>query len=350
MNAAPGLPMADLSPVLGSHLSQFDLAELDTFSFTDWVWRAISGDLDLTLGGIISEFTRTFFSELMQNGDLIRQLLVIAILAGFIRCLSDSFKAESAGKVAFYVSYILIIATAVNSFRIATLILSDLIRQTTGMMQAAVPLMVSLTAMSGNIASAAVLNPVLFMGLTIMARFIAYIFIPLVTAAAVLHMLDYMAGGETFTKSVDVIKGFAKSALKFIVFCFLSLLALQKVSAPIANNLALRTARAAAGAVPVVGGALNSAMDTVVNLSAAAKSGVLVALVVVICMAVAVPLIKLLSFMFVYRLIAALIQPICDEKMVKCLDGLADYIGMLFYAGVLVSIMFVFACVIVLMF
>ena len=340
----------ELSPILGNYLSQMELEELDRFSFTDWMWRAVGGDLDLSMGGIIEGALRLFFDEMWRNGALIRQLLLIAILSAFIKCLSDSFQTKSVGEVGFYASYLLIIATIFTSFRIAAGLLTDLVMQTTGMMEAAVPLMVSLMAMSGNVTGAAVLNPVLFMGLTIMARFIAYVFIPVITGAAILHVANHLAEGSTLTKAVDMLKNGAKLTLKFMVFLFLALLTLQRVSAPIINNLALRTARAAAGAVPVVGGALNSAMETVVHLSTAARSGVLVALVIVICAAVAVPLIKLLSFVFIYKLVAALIQPICDERIVKCLDGLGDYIGLLLGAGVLVSVMFIFTCVIMLSF
>jgi len=342
--------MTDLSPILGNHLAQWDLQLLDSFSFTDWVWQAVNGELDLSLSGIIEVIIRIFFDELWQNGTLIRQLLVITILSALIRCLSDSFKTKSIGELAFYVSYVLVIATAITSFRLATAILTDLVMHTTSMMEAAVPVMISLTAMSGNISSAAVLHPVLFMGLTLMARFIAYVFIPLITGAAILHVVSHLTEGSKFSKAIGLIKNISKLTLKFMVFLFLSLLALQRISAPIIDILVMRTARAAAGAVPVVGGALNSAMDTVVNFSAAARGGVLVALVIVICVAVTTPLLKLLVFMFIYKLTAALVQPICDERIVKCLDGLGDYTGMLLGAGLLVSVMFIFTCVIMLIF
>ena len=342
--------MNELSPILGSHLVQMEVEELEAYSFTDWLWRAVNGELDLSIWGIVEGIAGIFFSELWLNGALIRQLLLIAILSALLRCLSDSFKTKSVGELGFYVSYIMIFATIFASFRMSSGILMDLVLQATAIMEAAVPLMLSLTAMSGNITSAAVLNPVLFMGFALMSRFIAYVFIPMITGAAILHMVNHMTENSIFTKTAEFIQRASKLALKLMVFLFLSLLALQKISAPIVNNLALRTARAAAGAVPVVGGALNSAMDTVIHISGAARSGTLVALVIIICIAVSVPLIKLLVFVFIYRLTAAIVQPICDERIVKALDGLGDYAGMLLVAGVLVSLMFIFTCVIMLTF
>ena len=339
-----------LSPILGSHLSEWDLAPLDTFSFTDWVWRAVSGELDLTMTGILDGLMRAFFDGVIQNGLLIRQILVIAVLSALIRCLTDSFKAQSVGQLGSFVSYILLIATVITSFRMSASILSDLVNQVTGMMEAAVPLMISLAAMSGNVSSAAIMQPILFMGLALMARFMSYVFIPLIIGASVLHIANHLTENKVFTNIVDLINTGSKTALKFMMFLFLSLLTLQRISAPIVNNLALRTARAAAGAVPVVGGALSSAMDTVIHLSTAARSGVLVALVIVICIAVAVPLLNLLTFTVIYKLTAAVIQPICSDDMVDCLDGLGDFTGILFNAGVMVSLMFIFTCVIMLLF
>ena len=340
----------DLSPILGGQLEQFNLEALDSLSFTDWVWRAVNGELDISLGGISEWVFRTFFNELWLNISLIQQLLLIAVISAIIRCLSDSFKTKSVSELGFYVSYVMIVATIFASFRVSAGILTNLVVQATTMMEASIPLMLSLNAMSGNISSAALLNPILFMGMALMSRFIAHVFIPIVTAAAVLHIVNQLVEGEIFSKAVSLMKKGSMLALKFMVFLFLTLLALQKLSAPIVNNLALRTARAAAGAVPVVGGALNSAMDTVINLSSAARSGVLVALIIVICIAVSIPLLKLLSFMFIYKTIAALIQPICDSRIVNCLDGLGDFVGMLLGAGVLVSVMFIFTCIILLSF
>jgi len=339
---------SELSPILGDHLNQWDLTELERFSFTDWLWRAIDGQLDLTPNGIIMAVVRLFFDELWLHAALIRQLLLIAVISAVIRVLANSFKRQSVGELGFYVSYILILATVISSFRMAAGLLSDLVMQTSRMMEAAVPLMIGLTVMSGNVGTAAFFQPIILLGLALMTRFISYVFIPLTTAAAILHIVNHLSEGNIFSKMVKLLKKSAKNMLKFLVFLFLSLLTLHKISVPIANNLAVQTARATARAVPVVGSAISSAVDIVLYLGAAARSGVLVALIIIICVAISMPLIKLLVIMFIYKIMAAVIQPICDSRIVDCLDGLGDYIALLLGAGVLISVMFIFTIVIML--
>jgi stage III sporulation protein AE len=151
-------------------------------------------------------------------------------------------------------------------------------------------------------------------------------------------------------KLAALLKKAADWTLRGIIGVFALLLGLQKISAPIINNLAIQTARNAVGAVPLVGGALNAAVDTVLHWGQAARSAVLVALVLVICVTLAVPLIKMLALMLVYRIVAAVVQPVSDSRFVQCLDSVGAYMGSMAAAGCMVGIMCVYAVVILLSF
>ena len=344
---------SDLSAILGNQLSQFELSGLDmpaAPSFAELVGAAVSGEIDFSLSGIAEAGFKIFFNELLLNNQLMRQLLIIAVFSALLKCLSDSFKYKSAGELGFYVSYIMMTLLAMSSFHLAAGILSGAAARLSGMMEASVPLVISLLALSGNV-SAAVFHPTLFLGINLLGRFISVIFIPLVTAAAALTALNHlMEKPPPLTRLALLLKKGAGWMLNGIVALFALLLTLQKISVPIVNNFALRTARAAANAVPVVGGALNSAMDTVLYVGAAAKSGVMVALVVVIVLAAAAPVLKMLAVMLVFKLAAAVTQPVCDERFVLCVDEIGSFMGQLAGAGALIAVMFVSAAGILLLF
>jgi len=155
---------------------------------------------------------------------------------------------------------------------------------------------------------------------------------------------------EMFTNLGELIRDFAKWALKGVVIIFLGVLSLQKISAPILNNLAVRAAKATAGAVPMVGGMLSGAMDTVILWGMAAKSGVLVALIITVTAACILPLTKILALFIVYRLTGAIVQPICDKRIAECIESIGDFCSLILSAGAIVSIMFVVSAVIMLSF
>jgi stage III sporulation protein AE len=218
-------------------------------------------------------------------------------------------------------------------------------------MNAAIPLMIGLMAMGGNFLGAASFHPLLFFALQLTAWFISGVFVPLVLSSAALDIAGQISpDGHKLEKMAQLLRKLASWSLKGILAAFAFLLTLQRFSAPIISNVALRTSRNVVGAVPVVGNAFTAAVDTVVNFSQAARSGVLVALVLVLCFVLASPLLKMLALSLIYRATAAFIQPVADERLVKLMDGIGKHMQMLFNAAALIGVVCIYAVVILLSF
>jgi len=218
------------------------------------------------------------------------------------------------------------------------------------MMNASIPIMIGIMAMSGNVAGATSFHPLMFVALQLIRWFIASFFIPLVLTAAALDIVNQLTDGNRLERLAALINKIAGWSLKALLGTFAFLLTLQRFAAPIVNNLAVRTARSAVGAIPVVGGALHAAVDTVTHFSQAARSGVLVALVLVICAALVTPLLKMLALSGVYRITAGFIQPIADPRLVKAMDSIGRHMGTLFAAAALIGVSCLYAVVILLSF
>jgi stage III sporulation protein AE len=334
-------------------LNNYDLQPLDRPGlprFIDLAQQAVRGELDLSLSGILSAGGNLIFSEFFANGQLIRQLLIVAILGALMRCLTQAFTHKSAGDMGFYVTYLMAVLLAISSFQVSVEILNRLAAAVTAMMTAAVPLMIGLMALSGNFAGAAGFHPLFFFALQLITWFISIVFIPMVLAAAALDIVNQLSAENKLDKLAELIRKIADYALKIIIAVFAFLLTLQRISAPIINNTALRAGRSVAGAVPVVGNALTAAMDTVVHFSQAARSGVLVALVIILCLALATPMLKILVLSWVYKITAALIQPVADSRLVSCMDSAGKAMGQLFAAAALLGVMCLYSVVILLLF
>ena len=335
-------------------LERYDLAPLNVPNmprFIDIVRDALSGQLDLTPTGLMNAFANVLFGEFVANGQLIRQLLIIAIIGALMSVLTEAFKHKSAGETGFYVTFLMTAAIAVSSFYIAVDVLTRLISTITVIMQASLPLMVGVLMMGGNFVGAAGFNSVLFFALQFLAQFIAGIFVPLILAAAAVDIASRLsADGEKLDKLAELMRKIADWTLKGILAMFAFLLTLQRFTAPIVNNVAIRTSRNVVGAVPVVGNALTAAMDTVVSFSQAARSGVLVAMVLVLCAVLAGPVIKILALSFMYKAIAALIQPVADKRLTTLMDSIGKHLSMLFTAAVLIGVMCIYTVIILLSF
>jgi len=319
--------------------------------FADLVRDALTGGLDLTAQGIFSAVGEIIFGEFIANGGLIRQLVVIAILGALMSCLTEAFKHKSAGETGFYVTYLLAVLLAVSSFYIVVDILNGLVSLVSGVMIASVPLMIGLMVLGGNFAGAAGFHPMLYFAFGVVAWFISAVFIPLVFASAALDIAGQIsAEGHRLAKLSELLRKIGSWSLKGILMTFAFLLTLQRISAPIITNATLRTSRSLAGAVPVVGNAFTAAVDTVVNFSQAARSGVLVALVIVLIFAVAAPLLKMFALAFIYRTVAAFLQPVADKRLVSLMDGMGKHMAMLFNAAAMLGVLCIYVVVILLSF
>ena len=335
-------------------LDRYDIGILDRPGqprFIDLVRDALQGRLDLSMTGLISAFGNLVFGEFAANGQLIRQLIVIAVLGALISCLTEAFKHNSAGEAGFYITYLMAALLAVSSFYISVNILTGLTGLTRGIMYASIPLMIGLMTMGGNFVGAAAFHPVMFFALQLVSWFIAGVFIPLVLAAAALDIAGQLSPeGHRLSKMAELMRKIADWALKGILGLFAFLLTLQRFTAPIVSNVAVRTSRSLIWAVPVVGNAFTAAMDTVVYFSRAARSGVLVALVLVLCFVLVAPLVKMLALSLIYRGTAAFIQPVADSRLVALMDGVGRHMGMLFNAAALIGVVCVYTVIILLSF
>ena len=91
------------------------------------------------------------------------------------------------------------------------------------------------------------------------------------------------------------------------------------------DGITAKTAKAAVSSIiPVVGKILGDTVDTVMGCANILKNAIGVIGIIVILEICAMPIVKLAVLTGMYKLMAAISQPIADEKIVKLLEGLGD--------------------------
>lgn len=131
---------------------------------------------------------------------------------------------------------------------------------------------------------------------------------------------------------------------------FISILSLQRITTPILNNAITKSAKVAVNFVPVVGQALTGAVDAVLYWSGAVRGGVMAAVIILIIIMCGAPILKIIAFIFVYKMTAGIVQPICDERIVKAIDSAGTFAALILGVCVVISVMFIFMIMIVLSF
>ena len=80
---------------------------------------------------------------------------------------------------------------------------------------------------------------------------------------------------------------------------------------------------------------LTGAISKIMLISLPVMIGVLVVLMIVIITACALPILKMMAIYIIYKISAAVVQPVCDPRIVKCIDAISSFTALALSAAVI---------------
>ncbi len=313
------------------------------FDFGVLIRKIISGDFDFAN---LFEFAQsTFFSEFKNNMRQAKGLIILIILSALIKNLADSFQIQSVSEIAFYVSYIVISINLFSTFKISIGIAQDLLQTILQLLQISLPLVISLLTMSGNFYASNIFNPVIFLFADAIVLIINFM-LPLVTMFVSIQIINNMTGKNLMTNFAQLIKTIVSWSLKIISLSFMGVLTLQRISAPLLEGATAKTAKLIINVVPLVGEVFTGAVDSVISWAHLIKNAAMVVLVIGIFFVCMASVIKLGIFALVYKILSALVQPISDERIVKCTQVIFESSVLLLSCCFTAIVVFLFALMI----
>lgn len=330
------------------HLNSEIEGAVPELKFKELVLKLVKGDFDWQVSDVFTGLIIFFFKEVVANASLLGKLVVLAVICAVLQNLMSSFEKGTTGKLAYAVSYMALISLAVGTFTLAVNIGREAVDNMVHFMQALLPLLLTLLAAMGGVASTAIFHPIIFGSITAIGTIIKVIVFPLIFFSAILSILSNLSEKFQVSRLADLMKTVAMSVLGLCSTVFLGILAIKGVAGSVTDGVAIRTAKFATDAfIPVVGGMFSDALDAVIGSSLLIKNAVGIAGVIIIFVLTILPMIKIFAVAFVYKLAGALIQPVGDKQMADCLTGLGKSLISIFAAVATVGLLFFFAITIV---
>lgn len=317
------------------------LPESQKGSFVDF----ISGEKQFSFNEWFKAILKFIFHELLVNGKLLGSLILLTIFSMFLQSLQNAFEQSSISKVAYAIVYMVLIILALNSFHVAIEYTKETIEVMTSFLMALIPLLLALIATSGGIISAAFFHPILLFLMNTSGILIQYVVLPLLFFAAILSIVSTMTDHYKVTQLAQLFRNFAIGILGAFMTVFLGVISVQGTSSAVADGVTIRTAKFVTGNfIPVIGRMFTDAADTVINASVLLKNTVGMAGVIILILITTFPAIKILIVSFIYKLAAALLQPLGGGPVIACLDIISKSMIYIFAALAIVSLMF-FLCI-----
>lgn len=317
-------------------------------SFSGLIEEILTGEYSFSLEEWGEKLAEAAFGELRAQKALLTQLLLVVVLAAVLRNVSLSFHGRQVGDMGFYVCYMVLIVVILSTFFEITEMVVERIDQIGSVFTAMLPAFLVLAASSGNLTQTALMGPTMMGGCTLMVFAVKRLLVPAVFLAVGLAMTDCLSEKPVTGRLAELLKKGVSWSLKGFAVLFMLLLSLQKIGGGAVNSLAVRTAKIAVNAVPVVGNVMGGAVDTAAAVSGTLRSGTLAAaaiLLLLLCLPICV---KLAVMTLIFYFAAAATESFCEERLVQCVSAAGEYTALLLGIVFFAEVMFLFCAVLLL--
>lgn len=314
--------------------SEFDFTEIDDslkklfpekkLSFQELVSSLIQGEGEDAGKQIIQFITDQFSYEFTQNRQNLVYMLLIAIIAAVFTNFSNAFQNKQVSEISFYVLYMLLITMCLNTFRIAMEGIEGQLEVLLDFMRVLCPsYFMAVAIASGSGSSLIFYNIVLFL-IYVAEVLILRFLLPIVNIYIMVQVMNYLAGEEYLSQFAELLKKLVSWLLKTLISCVIGINIIQGMLAPAIDTLRRSALTKTAQAIPGIGNAIGGVTDVVLGTAVLIKNGIGMAGCVILISICAVPLLQMALMMLMYKLAAAIVQPVSDKRITGCISSVSE--------------------------
>ncbi len=321
---------------------KFDIEIMNDLDPVEYIKGYIkNGEGNLSIKTFSNAITSFLFKEVKTALSFSISIIVIAIMCSLIKNLQSAFSSEGISNIAFFACYSIVIIILSKSFLVSINIATDIIKELSNFMGAILPVLVMMIGSIGGFAQAATMDPIIIGATLIIPRIYTTIIIPLILTSFVLDFTNNISNEFKIGNLSKLIKQITIWIQGIILTLFIGLLTVRGITSSTIDAVTLKTAKFAIdNFIPIVGKAFSDAIASVAGYSLIIKNAVSSIGLIIIVIMMLYPIIKLLLISFVYKLTAAIIEPISDKRITSSLTSAGNSLILLMSCVLSVSLMF----------
>lgn len=318
-----------------------------SFDFSDYVGGLVQGKMPVS----VSEFVQTVLAgvhdNLMQQRKMYLYLILIAVVGAVITNFSKLLQGKQVSETAFYSVYILFFSVLAAAFTDVTAIAQGILEQLLDFMKVLAPTyFMSMTFVQGAAATGVYYEFTLVM-ITLVDYVLVHFALPAINLYFLLQIANQLSEEEMFSKMAELIRDVVRMVMKTMFGVMMGINVIQGLILPVTAEVKNSAVVRIGGAIPGVGNTISNVASTVLSAGTLVKNAVGVAGVIAVFLICVIPLLRLVVCRFCYQIIAAVIQPISDRRVIRCFGAVTESVQMLIYAVSVGCMMFIISIVVV---
>ena len=313
-----GLELGEMQETVNELLGE------ETFSVRQALEKILAGEEVFTPDFVLETVRGFLYEHLLADREVLFQVVLLVILAALFANFTNVFSGSQAGEASFYIVYMLLLALLIHSFGELSAELSGSLEDLTAFMQALMPsYFLAVTAASGT-ATAMVFYEMVFGVIYLTQVLLLKAVIPGIQAYVIIELINYLHKEDFLSKLADLLKTILEWTMRTITAVVIGMELIQNMVSPALDSLKRDALGKTAASIPGRGNVINGATEVALGTAVLIRNCLGVMGIVVLVLLGLPPVIKLAMNSLVYKLLAALLQPVSDRRMTGCLSAMGE--------------------------
>lgn len=338
-----------MEETMDSYLEELDFSDIDMLlgqqesteelDFRELVERLLDGE-EIEKGWLLQKIFSAVFSEVQEFRGTLIQIVILCIVFAILYNFANVFESPAVTEISFYMVYVILLVLLMQSFFVLRDVTVLAISRVITFLKVMIPTFTASMVFSGQITTAAGFYDLTFLLIYAMEWVLEHLVIPGIQIYVVLELMNCLTGEEMLSKMTSLIKSAILWITKFLFTVVIGINVVQNLLTPVIDTFKSGMIAKTAGMMPGLGTSINAVTEIMVGSGIIIKNGIGMAAIVVLLILCAGPLIKVWVMTFLYKLLAAMMQPVSDKRMIGCIAGTGEGGGLLCKVVVTTTVMF----------
>lgn len=292
--------------------------------FEGTVRKVLDGDAKFSLDLVKDLVFGRIEQEFGNNRRMLVQILILVTASAIFMNFANVFENQQIAEVSFYIIYLLLLAILITSFETITKLTTGAIGGILDFMRALIPAyFLTVAVASGGTTATAFYGFTL--GLVYLVNWILLnIILPMIHIYVILVLVNNLSKEDFLSRLASLIRSVVEWILKSLLALVIGFSVIQSLIAPAVDAFRVSVLNKTAGIIPGVGGTINAVTEVIIGSSVLIKNSIGVAAMIILLLICLIPVLKLLIYTFLYKLVAAVVQPVSDKRMLGCISCVGE--------------------------
>ncbi len=296
----------------------------ETFSVKESIKKALSGEEPFSAEHF-GEIGKAFlYQQLLPDKKILVQVILLVLAASLFSNFTGMFGKGETGGISFYMVYLFLLTILMKSFGQMSRIISSGLEDFVFFMKALMPSYFLAVTAAGGVASAMIFYNMVLAVIYVIQVILLKLVVPGIHLFVLFQLVNYLHKEDILSKMAEFFKTILEWTLHTCVAVLVGMQVIQNMISPAVDSLKRDVIGKTATAIPAVGNAIDGVTEVALGTAVLIRNCIGVVGILVLLLLGLPPIIRLGVTTLIYKLLAAVVQPVADKRMTGCLSTMGE--------------------------